>query len=227
VSISLVQAIDGETIGSTTNAQTFASANTAGNCIIVAFKFSDNAAFVSLADSRGNTYTQCGAEFDNTTLRVRSRIYAAYNIAGGTNTVTLTISTAPTDDIRLWIAEFSGLATSAANDLNAGQNGTAGSGGSMTSTSVTPSANGELIFGFFVPGSGPVSAGSGFTAISTSGGNLTEYLVQATAASIAATGTDSFGPGDPYTGKVATFKPPGGAAPSVLYSIPLLGAGQA
>jgi RHS repeat-associated protein len=228
--INRVQQNDAETVGSTTNSVTFTGAQTAGSLIVVALKFSDNATFVSLTDTSGNTYVQCGNEIDYTTEQVRARIYAAYNIASAaanSNTVTLTVSTVPNDDIRLWINEYSGAATSGANDVNAATFGAAAGTGNdnITSGTATTSVANELLFGFLRPFSGPGIAGTGFTSISTSGGNLIEEQLSNSAGTNQATATDHVS-GDLYIMMMATFKPAGGgsAAPSIASLSPTSGA---
>jgi hypothetical protein len=228
--INRVQQNDAETVGSTTNSATFTGAQTAGNLIVVALKFSDNATFVSLSDTKGNTYVQCGNEIDYTTEQVRARIYAAYNIASAAangNTVTLTVSTVPNDDIRLWINEYSGAAISGANDVNAATFGAAAGTASdnITSGTATTSVANELLFGFLRPFSGPGIAGTGFRSISTSGGNLIEEQLSNSAGANQATATDHVS-GDLYIMMMATFKPAGGGngAPSITSLSPTSGA---
>lgn len=77
----VVQTAGGVTLSSLTSfAQAFATNNTKGNTIIVVFAYGGIAATLP-TDSAGNTYTLL---VSNTSVNV----YAAYNIAGGANTVT-------------------------------------------------------------------------------------------------------------------------------------------
>jgi unsaturated rhamnogalacturonyl hydrolase len=111
--------------------------------------------------------------------------------------------------------EWSGVATSSPLDQFAEQDGTAAN---PSSGSVTTTAAGELILGDLENGYSP-SAGSGFSLINTdtspgTGSGLnTEYRIQASAGSVAATWTLS---ATSWTAQVATFKAAtgtGGASP--------------
>ncbi len=215
---SRVQQNDAEALSTSTGAVTFTSAQTKGNMNVVAFKYSDNATFTSLTDTKGNSYVPCATELDGGgSFPYKAAIYAAYNIASSTaggNIVKLKISTNPTDDIRVWINEYSGAATSTACDVAARQaNTTVGTGAdNMTSTAATTNALDELIFGLGVPLTGTASAGTGFTSISTSGGNIAEDGVTTSTASYKATASDNTD-SDHYIMEMATFEQPAGGPP--------------
>ena len=103
-------------------AVTYPLAQTAGNLNVVAVGWNDTTSTVSsVSDSRGNTYTQAGAR--RRARRMRQSIYYAKNIAGGSNTVTVTFNQAAAFvDVR--VLEYSGLDTSNPLDVTAGAAGT-------------------------------------------------------------------------------------------------------
>jgi hypothetical protein len=117
-------------------------AQTAGNLNIVAVGWNDTTSTVNtVTDTRGNTYTLALGPTSGT--GVRQSIYYARNIAGGSNTVTVTFNQAATFvDVRIF--EYSGLDTTNPLDVTAGA---AGTGTSANSGSVTTTAANELIFG--------------------------------------------------------------------------------
>ena len=96
------------------------------------------AAVQSVKDSAGNTYSLAIGPTSGTGLQ--QSIYYAANIAGGSNTVTVTFSQAAAyPDVR--ILEYRGVTTL---DVTAGASGNSASANSGSAT--TTSAN-ELIFG--------------------------------------------------------------------------------
>jgi len=132
-------------------------AQTAGNLNIVVVGWNDTTATVSsVVDSRGNTYTLAVGPTSGTALR--QSIYYAKNIAGGSNTVTVTFSQAAFfPDVR--VLEYSGLDPTAPLDVTAGAAGTSTSANSGSAT--TTSAN-ELIFGAGTTGGSFGTVGTGF-----------------------------------------------------------------
>src|SRR6202008_4071972 len=115
---------------------------------------------------------------------MRQSIYYAANIAGGTNTVTVTFSQAAAfPDIR--ILEYRGVTVL---DVTAGASGSSTSASSGSAT--TTSAN-ELIFGAETTATNTKAAGSGFTAriITSPDNDLAEDKVVTITGSNAATAT--------------------------------------
>ena len=109
-----------------------------------------------MVDSRGNSYVLAVGPTSGTALR--QSIYYAKNIAGGSNTVTVTFNQAAFFvDVR--VLEYSGLDTSTPLDVTAGASGTSASANSGAAT--TTSAN-ELIFGAGTTAGSFVSGGTGF-----------------------------------------------------------------
>ena len=153
----------------------------------------------SVKDSVGNTYTLAIGPTSGTALR--QSIYYASNIAGGTNTVTVTFSQAAAyPDMR--ILEYKGVTTL---DVTAGASGnsTAANSGSATTTAAN-----ELIFGANTVFTGTGAVGSGFTSrIVTPDGDLAEDKTVTTAGSNSASATLSSS--GPWVMQMVTFTTPG------------------
>ncbi len=162
---------------------TYPGAQTAGDLNVVVVGWNDTTATVqSVKDSVGNTYRLAIGPTSGTGLR--QSIYYAANIAGGSNTVTVTFSQAAAyPDVR--ILEYTGVTTL---DVTAGASGSSASANSGAAT--TTSAN-ELIFGANTVATGNAAAGSGFTAriITTPDGDLAEDKMVTAAGSNSATAT--------------------------------------
>ena len=120
----------------------FPSAQTAGNLNVVAVMWGDTTSTVSsVTDSKGNTYALAVGPTKATGLT--SAIYYAKNIAGGSNTVTVTFNqTAGYPNVN--VLEYSGLDTANPLDVTAAATGTGTTANSGSAT--TTSAN-ELIVG--------------------------------------------------------------------------------
>ena len=123
----------------------------------MAVGWNDTTSTVStISDTRGNTYTLAVGPTTGTGLR--QSIYYARNIAGGSNTVTVTFNQAATFvDVR--VLEYSGLDT--ANPLDQAT-GAAGTGTLASSGAVNTTSASELIFGAGMTSSHYTGAGSGF-----------------------------------------------------------------
>src|SRR2546422_849983 len=120
------------------------------------------------------------------------------------------------------IHEYSGVATTSALDQ---QNGATGNSSSPSSGSVTPSVNGELIFGWTANSFGVNSytAGTGFTQRQSDlAFYASEDQVQGTAGAISATWAQG-GSSAQWAAKVLAFKAAGGAAKP--HQLPTLGVG--
>ena len=174
----------------TTLSQSFGSNNTAGNLIVVCAGVDPSGATISCADSR-NTYLT--AQSKSTPLPY----YLGYalSIGSGANTVTITSSLSVAFS-ELFIAEFSGVAS---YDLGAQSSGT---GTAPTSGSFTTTGS-DLVVGFCGTGAS-ASVGSGFTQLGYFNGDTSEYLVQSSSGSVAATFTTSTAA---YVVLAASFKP--------------------
>ena len=149
----------------------YPGAQTVGDLNIVVVGWNDTTSTVqSVQDSRGNIYSLAVGPTSGTGLR--QSIYYAANIAGGSNTVTVTFNQAAVaPDIR--VLEYRGVN---ALDVTAGASGsnTAANSGSAT----TRVAN-ELIFGANTVWTGNKNPGSGFTTriITSQDGDIAEDKV--------------------------------------------------
>ena len=92
---SFVQKRELQITGGSSVSVTFSLSNTAGN-LIVAYAIWDNSGSVSISDSRGNAYVSAIGPTKYRRDRTNAQIFYANNIAGGTNTVIATFSTAIT-----------------------------------------------------------------------------------------------------------------------------------
>ena len=193
----------------------YPAAQTAGDLNVVAVGWNDTTSTISsVKDSVGNSYSV--AIGPTTGTGMRQSIYYAANIAGGTNTVTVTFSQAAAfPDVR--ILEYRGVT---ALDVTAGASGTSTSASSGAAT--TTSAN-ELIFGADYVSTLTGAAGSGFTSriITSPDGDIAEDKVVTTAGSNSATATLT-GSG-PWVMQMATFAAVSGPVPTVTSVSPSSG----
>ena len=195
----------------------FPSNNTAGNLIVVAVEIGATAAdrpSINVSDSQGNTYYPATSQI---TWRLDGggdsvQLFYAPNIRGGSNIVTWTElnsgngSGAGNQFNQISIHEYSGVCIASPLDVTAVMVGTTTNNNFlMTSGSATTSVNGELIFGYANTLGAALAPGAGFTPCQSNVG-LSEYLVQTTAGSVAATETNGAG-NMPYVILMATFKP--------------------
>ncbi len=176
----------------------YPGAQTLGDLNIVVVGWNDTTATVqSVKDSAGNTYSLAIGPTSATGLR--QSIYYAANVAGGSNTVTVTFSQAAVyPDIR--ILEYKGLTTL---DVTAGAVGNSASASSGAAT--TTSAN-ELIFGASTIATTTKAVGSGFTSriITSPDSDIAEDKIVTAVGSNTATSTlNSAGP---WVMQMATFK---------------------
>ncbi len=185
----------------------YPGAQTAGDLNVVAVGWNDTAATVqSVQDSAGNTYSLAIGPTSGTGMR--QSIYYAANIAGGSNTVTVTFSQAAAfPDVR--ILEYRGVTTL---DVTAGASGSSTSANSGSAT--TTNAN-ELIFGANYVSTLTGAAGSGFTSriITSPDGDIAEDKVVTVVGSNNATATlTSAGP---WVMQMVTFSAASGPVPTV------------
>src|SRR5216684_3003921 len=182
----------------------YPSAQTAANLNIVVVGWNDTTSTVSsVVDSRGNTYTRAVGATAGTALT--QSIYYAKNIAGGSNTVTVTFNKAASyPDVR--VLEYSGLNTTNPLDARASA---MGSGSLANSGSATTMSATELIFGAGMTGGVITRAGTGFTSrVITHNGDIAEDKTVTNTGSYNVTA-----PVTPYAGsstwvmQMATFKP--------------------
>jgi chitodextrinase len=179
----------------------FGSATTAGDLVIVGIYFGPSSSIVSVTDSQANLYTQIGTALSSPTNKQRSALFYAKNIKGGSDTVTVLLNAVPqSPGLGIYIFEYKGVDTVSPLDGNAQA---AGSSSSVSSGNLTTTVSGDLLFGFCVSDS-TCSRGSGFTARSTSEGNLGEDKTLTAAGTTSAIATANA----PWTMITAAFKPP-------------------
>src|SRR5271156_1001506 len=135
-------------------------ANTnAGDFVLVAFDFNENAGTSSVTDSQGNVFTGVGARLNSPDGSIRSRVYYAKSIKGGPDTVTVNL-TATSTWIEVFLTEYSGI--DLVNPIDT-QVGATGSAGSVSSGSAATKYAGDVIYGYCATEDGGIcSAGSGF-----------------------------------------------------------------
>ncbi len=187
------------------NAVTFATQNTgAGDLYVLAIEPSAPMAsgtVASVTDTEGNHWNILALE-DNGTPFFAAQIAYTMNVAGGSKP-TVTVSYSGSNSTRrLAVHEFSGAAT--VNALDLGPGSAMGASGAPTSQTVSPSVDGELVFGFGIANSGDTSAGAGFTLAESNNLQATEYQIQTTATPVAAVFPNQSGQ---WIMQVITFKP--------------------
>lgn len=130
---------------SATLAKAFTSNNAAGNLLICVTRNFRTAAgtISSVTDSNGNTWVQAPGGYQSNSNANDIQLWYALNCNAGANTVTLTSSTSNTF-IRFCIAEYSGILTSSAYDVNTHFQGNSTS---FDSHSATTTAT-DLLIGF-------------------------------------------------------------------------------
>jgi IPT/TIG domain len=167
----------------------YSSPQTVGNVNVVAIMWGDTTKAVSsVTDSKGNNYALAVGPTRATALT--SAIYYAKNIAGGSNTITVTFNgTAAYPNVN--VLEYSGL--DAANPLDVSATAI-GTGTSANSGSATTTSTNELIVGAGNPSSGFTSPGSGFIGrVINPFGGISEDRIVTSAGSYGATATLSTG----------------------------------
>jgi hypothetical protein len=220
--ITLVQAgtTEGD-LTSTTISLTFSSPITSGNLIVVTFScgwdYTQPPGFgvpssATVADSAGNTYTVVD-QVDNASSQDSQYLAYAYNVSGGGTRPTVTVTFSRSQWFRiLAIHEFSGiLSTSDPLDKHGTSSipfyvesySSGADGLEAPASPVMPTTDGQLIVGVTSSKQActSVAAGTGFTQASSQGVVLycgalnpqqTEYRVQATAAPVQATWTETY-----------------------------------
>jgi PKD repeat protein len=168
----------------TTVSTSFGQPQTAGNLNVVVVGW-DNATanIVSVTDTAGNTY-QVAAPTKRSSGNSQA-IYFAKNVAGGSNTVTVTMNGAtPYVDVR--IAEYSGLDQANPLDVTSSGSGSNNQPDSGAATTTTPA---ELLVGAGTTMGAFTGAGSGYTSriITQPDQDILEDRVVTTAGSARAT----------------------------------------
>lgn len=161
-----------------------------GNLVCIAVASAGQKDDITITDDKGNTYAARANVATSGDFRFAT--FSKLNLTNGPVTFTATFSDSR-QYASILVDEFSGAETTASLDKNAmqAQAGMGTGANAVTSGSQTTTADGELIWGATVDvDSFGVSAGSGFTQAQYRDSTyMTEYRVQTTAGSVAATFT--------------------------------------
>lgn len=187
----------------------------AANDTLIFYAYMASAAsFTSIADSSGNTVSAAESWVHNpTSPTVSYGMYYVQAASAGTHTITITFGSAGT--VVCFMSEWSGLATTGVLDV-AGTINFVATSATVTSNSITPTANGDLII-FAIGQSGASNTYSAWNnsfvqqdSYNASGpGGAWASEVQATAAAINGQVTSSGA--NNYAAGIAAFKAAGGS----------------
>ena len=205
----------------TTNAVAFSSANTAGNLLVV-YAIWDNTSAASISDTRGNTYASVAPASRWKGSAWSSQVFYAKNVAGGANTVTLSLGTAVSSWSVVYVHEYSGIDKVSPIDVSVAGTGTSSamSSGSATTTNAT-----DLVFGAGASDKTVNGGGTGFTSRLTTYGNRTQDKRVTTTGANSSTGNQN---GAAWVMHMVAFKADPGApadttpptAPTALTATP-------
>jgi glucose/arabinose dehydrogenase/PKD repeat protein len=183
-----VQVLANQVRTGTTNSLAFASANTAGNLIVV-YAIWNNTNSASIADSNGNAYATAAARTTwGTNSNWSAQVFYAKNVAGGSNTVTATFATPVTSFGVIYIHEYAGIDKASPVDVTTSAVGTTSA---MSSGSVTTTNANDLLFGAGASNKSVQQAGPGYTTRTFAYGNRTMDRNVTSTGSYAATATQN------------------------------------
>ncbi len=196
---------------------TFTAAQVAGDLNVIVVGWSDSTASVgSVTDSKGNAYTLAVGPTIQSGVASQS-IYYAKNIvsaAAGTNTVTVTFSTAAVyPDVR--ILEYNGADPNSPVDVTAANSGNSAISSSGSATTSNPT---DLIFGANLVQTTTTGPGSGFTSrlLTSPDGDIAEDQMVTATGSYSATAPLSSGA---WIMQMVAFRANAGGGGPVLTSI--------
>lgn len=175
-----------------------------GNLVIVSFGGAGDGIEVTVTDDKSNSYSLVSK---TTAGGYTWASFYALNITNSPKIVTASYGSS--SYITMVVDEFSGIATSNALDgyaINGNQTGVNTTNG-ITSTAITTTADGDLIYGSVVNlvGSSTLTKTSTFTQAQVSGQDFnTEYRIQSTKGSVAATWTGTTQ--DQFSSFILAFK---------------------
>lgn len=176
---------------------------TRGNLIIAFTKYSSNSAIPTIGDSAGNTWFRgTGA-----TTTLPSSMWSWYAIATSTVSDTITVSTTVSAAIVPQADQFSGTATVSPLDASSTTNNGNSGVTSCTTGPVTPSHNGELIWGGCIQQSSNgfgLTPGPGFTMAASTTRTGSQYMIQTTSTPVSSTIT--VGTSDGLIAAMMTFQ---------------------
>jgi hypothetical protein len=197
---------------------TLANPITGGASIVGCIDWASSSGSVSSVGDGTNSYTpRAGTLLQNASDGWSRECFSKDNLTGGPTVITVTLSGAMSEQL-VTIDEYTGALSSGSFDqgTTARQVNPGTASNAVTSGTVTPTVDGELIWGYGGSSlhTSPIyTVGTGFTLRQrlSSKNPTSEDLVQGTAAAIAATFTDNVSSDTSYT-TVVTLKP--AAAPA-------------
>ena len=149
----------------TASSQSATVNETAGDLIVVAVYWNADSATISVSDTKGNTYLNLPEQnLPGAGWGTQVQIFYAQNVAGGSNTVTVTQSTGA-HAIGFYLVEYSGIRTSGALDSSVGQVAPSTTN-TMSTGNMSTSGCRDVVVALFNDtsfASGQMSAGAGFT----------------------------------------------------------------
>jgi len=202
---------------------------TAGNNLVVHGGWAGTGNTATVSD--GSAFSTADAQRNDTTNNQASQVYVRENVGSGSHVITLTVSSAAAFR-RIRAYEVSGCATASSVDKSTGQNqlspGTGANGVSSGASAATTQAN-DFVMGFSQnitendPGTGTVTAGTGF---SLTGTNLIMCVEsKSVAATGAQTATFTQSVNNARTTHVVAFKEAAGGGGTTVKALSLLGVG--
>lgn len=213
----LQKAQSGTAATGTTQAQAFASNNTAGSLLVAAVAGGASGTTFTVTDTAGNTWLPAGSAYFDSDRAVMVQLFYVPNCVAGANTVTLTLSATGLNRTLL-IHEFSGGGSGISVD------GYATTSSNSPTTNVTPTLTGittttddDLIFAYFMIDSGSaltITGNNTYQFIEDLAGFTpsTSWMEQLTHG--ATTPTTTLNVAKPWSGLVAAFTPPPVSTPA-------------
>lgn len=212
-------------------ASTVTYTSTAGSLLVVGCSQNvNNTSTLTVSDSAGNTWTQAGTYSTGATGTHESAMFYVAN-ASAVTSVTCTWSGSISGRVDVTLYEFTGADTSSPLDTTV-NSANSGTGTSLTSgTFTTANANDALVYWVSTAGNpGTWTPGAGYS-FNTNGNGARGAMQAEIVSSIQTSQTTSMSWVNSLSSDsvFAAFKAAsgGGGGPTILYSIPLTGAGQA
>ena len=179
----------------------FSIATTSKNLILVHLDWDKQSRSVSsVKDNKGNTYYRINGPTNWDGSNYRAELWYAYNITGGSTTITAKLTGNTTSFFQIYISEYSGIVWTA--DPLDQQSVAIGSTNAVSSGAKTITYNNELIYGASIGATGALSTGAGFTNRSSANSNIIEDKTGVTVGSYSTTFTSA---GGNWIAQMATF----------------------
>lgn len=141
-----------------TNSASVSMTNGQGNLLIVVVKTTSSATHPVISDTNGNVYNFVGSAFESNGAGIFSFMFYAFNVKGGTNIVTSTL----TGNNVIQVSEYSGMPAIASLDQFAGN----GQFSPIQTPSITTGVPNALVVAHFIlgtPNGAIISPGNGWT----------------------------------------------------------------